>query len=345
VYVTCYEGNSTYQVMALNRSTGNKVWNQGFITDLDEVSQPSVGNGKVYVHQWGHSGISGGDPSQYPYMIGMDAQTGTKQFATSHAGQWSSGSRPTVAGTQVFAAGGYYGGLDAYNGLSGDSSWFAKVNQQYGWIPAADSQNVYVYMGPASSSPGPQVGTLYAFNRNTGASAFTIQNPDDLHTLYDGTVFLGSQNDALTLTYNKTITSFDLVNKSVRWRKAGNFNGSFAFDDGRVFAGNGIELDELDEATGNVLRKWFAPSGEYLAGNLLVTESLIFAQTNRSSYAIDRLTLSPVWSTSSIGDLALGDGMLLISNASSVVAFAVPEPASILIMLAGGAALTARRRA
>ena len=224
------------------------------------------------------------------------------------------------------------------------------MNQQYGWIPAADSSRVYVYMGSASASPGPETGTFYAFNQSTGNLAFTIQNPDDKFTLYNGTVFLGGQNDAVTLTDGSaglTLVSFDLNQQSIRWRSAGNYSGSLAINQGSIFADNGTELDVLNETTGIKTGSWLAPAGQNLSGNLLVTGNLIFAQTDQSTYAIDRNTLTAVWSTNTVGDLALGDGVLLISNANSVSAFAVPEPSALVLLGIGAVSMIAyawRRR-
>jgi hypothetical protein len=301
----------------------------------------------VYVHQWGHSGISGGSASQYPYVTGLNESSGAIAFATSHSGQWSSGSRPTVAGSQVFAAGGYYGGLDAYNGIAGGIQWFAKVNQQYGWIPAADSERVYVYMGSASASPGPPIGTFYAFNRSNGGQAFTILNTDDQFTRYNGTVFVGDQNDAFAFSRGQgglKLVSFDLLNRTVRWRVAGNFSGALAIDDGIIFAANGIELTLFDEATGNKLDSWFAPPGEALQRNLLVTENLIFLGTAEGTYGLDRSSLEIVWQSDLTGDLAFGEDMLFISTTSAIYAFAVPEPGSSCLVLATVSLIAFHRR-
>src|SRR5262249_5561785 len=156
----------------------------------------------------------------------------------------------TVADNQVFAAGGYYGGLDAYSAGSGTHQWFSGVNQQYGWISAADSQRVYVYMGPASASPGPPTGTFFSFNRPNCALDYSILNPADSSTLYNGTVFVGQQNDAITLT-RQGLVSFNLSARSVRWSASGNFSGAVAIDQGTIYAANGIELDALNEVTGS----------------------------------------------------------------------------------------------
>jgi hypothetical protein len=345
VYVTARHSSSNgydyYNVLGLNRISGAEQWTRQVASYSGDVSAPSIGNGTVYVHQWGHSGISGGNASQYPYVTGINSTTGAIQFSTNHSGQWSSGSRPTVDGTQVFAAGGYYGGLDAYSASSGSHQWFSKVNQQYGWIPAADSQRVYVYMGPASASPGPPTGTLYAVNRSTGGLDFTILNPSDSFTLYNGTVSLGQQNDALTLT-RQGITSFDLAARNVRWSVSGNFSGAFAIDQGSVFAANGIELDHLNESTGAKLGSWFAPAGASLTGNLLVTDDMIVVGTTQGTFGINRGTLDTAWSLPVHGDLALGNNVLLISTTSGLNAYAVPEPTTIPLM-GGIIGLYARR--
>jgi outer membrane protein assembly factor BamB len=319
--------NSYFDVIALDRKTGSEAWLREVASYAGQTSAPSADNSLVYVHQWGHSGISGGNPSQYPYVTGMSAATGAISFATSHSGQWESGSRPTVQGTQVFAAGGYYGGLDSYDSTTGAHQWFSDVNQQYGWIPAADLQRVYVYMGPASASPGPEIGTLYAFNRVSGGLDFSIQNPGDTFTFYNGTVSLGSQQDALTLT-TQGLVSFDLNARNVRWHVAGNFTGAMAIDQGNVFAANGIELDQLDEATGSKVHSWFAPAGASLTGNLLATDNAVIVGTTKGTYAIDRSTLTTLWSLPIQGDLALGNDVLLISTTDGLNAYSVPEPST-----------------
>jgi outer membrane protein assembly factor BamB len=110
-----------------------------------------------------------------------------------------------------------------------------------------------------------------------------------------------------------------------------------AVDAGIVFASNGKELALLDEATGAKLDSWLAPPGQSLTGNLLVTDNLIFLHTSQSTYAIDRATLTSVWSTNVAGDLALGNDMLLISDDYGLYAYQLPEPGTMGLIM--GAAL------
>lgn len=336
VYVTAAnhgaEGLNYFDVIAMELSSGAPQWTRQLTAYFGSVSAPAVGNSSVYVHQWGHSGISGGNPTQYPYVTGLNASDGSVRFSTSHSGQWSSGSRPTVAGDQVFASGGYHGGLDSYHATTGERQWFSVVNQQDGWIPAVDSQRVYVYMGPASASPGPEIGTLYAFSRANGELDFRIWNPADDLQVYIGTTFLGQQNDAIALT-GKGLVSFDLIDQDIRWQLSGSYSGSLAIDNGSVYAGNGVRLDHISESTGNLLTSWLAPAGEVLTGSVILCDNAVIVGTDQRTYAIDRTTLTTLWSLPVTGDLALGSNTLLISSGQALYAYSVPEPSVPLPLL------------
>lgn len=353
VFVTKRAGYSLSGPFTLNRldgGNGKQVWQQTISANsYSGVSAPTVSGDTVYVHRWGHSGSSGSTyPDDYPALLGFDIDTGAPSFATTHAGQWSSGSRPTVEGNQVFAAGGYYGGLDAY-ALDGTPQWFTKVNQQYGWIPAADANNAYVYMGSASASPGPSIGTLYVVDRNTGQSS-TILHPSSGSTLYGElqSVMLGGRGDALALTYNnvfgqdnKTLVSFDIAAGDIAWEITGEFSGNAAVGNGMIAIPDGDVLRFIDQDTGVDLWNWF---GGEVFGNVVLTDNFAFVNALDSVHAIDLKSRTSVWSFGQNGDLALSDGLLIISNPSGVSAFAVPVVGSGLLVLPAWLLLSLRRR-
>lgn len=90
---------SYYNLTSLNPETGVQQWSTQVSSYGGTVSAPSLGGGMVYVHSYGNSGLSGGNPpSEYPYLMGTSCGTGTIQFTTRHLGQWGSGSRPTGTG-------------------------------------------------------------------------------------------------------------------------------------------------------------------------------------------------------------------------------------------------------
>jgi hypothetical protein len=120
-------------VSALSISTGAELWEwtyQG--NDSEDISAPAYDNGRLYVHRWGHSSSCGIDCHDKPRLLGMNTTMGAQIFDQTHAGQWSSGGRPAALDGQVYVAGGYYGGLDNYDGATGQIEWFAGMPQEYG---------------------------------------------------------------------------------------------------------------------------------------------------------------------------------------------------------------------
>jgi hypothetical protein len=353
-------GYYEHRVLGLTVGTGASSWQYNRGSYGWDVSAPSVGNGQVYIQFSGHSGISGGNPTQYPYMVGVNATTAGQTFATDYAAQWGYANQPTVAGNQVAGHAGYYGGMKAYNGTTGTQNWsITNLPQQTHYIPAADATHLYVYMGEASASPGPSVGTFYAINRTTGAITYTITNPLD-----DGRMFalaqnvvLGGQNDAIApairdfFANQYEVLSFDLVSRNIRWRVPYRATGVIAVADGKVVVPSGDRLRVLDQATGAELWSWNSPTGHNLSGNVLLTENLAFVSSQLETFAVDLETRQQVWSAPFAGTLSWGggEGVLIISNGSRVTAFfaPVPEPAGLLALagLVGIGWRTVRRRA
>jgi outer membrane protein assembly factor BamB len=351
VYNTVLEGHfgsGTYHVLALDRATGTETWRHSIPGLTQPVSAPSVMDNLVYVHDFGHSGSSGGsDPANHPALVGIRTLDGSTQFRRTHAGQFLAGSRPTPSQGQVFAAGGFFGGLDAYNATTGASLWFRALNQQYGWIPAADETHVYVYMGYGASGPGPDPGRLFAVNRATGVLDYEILHPQSTFSSPDQDVVLGGMNDALTITFGmggSILVSFDLVAHSIAWQVPGSFRGKMAVHNGQVAIPNGQTLAFLDQATGAPLWSWSA--GTDVFGNVILTDNLAFVRTPGLVHAIDLATRQSVWSTPAVGHLALAHGLLVVSSNDGVTAYQVPEPPTLLLammVLASAAMVKARR--
>jgi hypothetical protein len=350
VYASMLEGygpSGVYNVGRYNGTTGALRWSAVIQSSAHAgVSAPSVAGDRVYVHHWGHSGSSGSSfPDDYPALVGLNRDTGVQELWTTHSGQSSSGSRPTIEGDSVFAAGGYHGGLDAYE-LNGTHRWFHNVNQQYGWVPAADGDNVYVYMGEASASPGPGTGTLFVVDRATGARRATILHPRSEGTFHGElqSVVLGGRDDAFALTYNahpaaldsRTLVSFDLLEEDVAWEVDGQFNGNPAVAGGKLVVPDGNLLRVLEQDSGATLWTWSA--SDRVFGNVVLTNRYAFVNAAGSVHAIDLASHTSVWSSDGVtGSIALEDGLLVISNPSGIYAYTapVPEPSTWALCLIG----------
>ncbi|REK42252.1 MAG: PEP-CTERM sorting domain-containing protein [Planctomycetota bacterium] len=351
VYATMLEGYSAsgdYHVRRFSGDSGTQLWETTLIGNSHSgVSAPSVANGTVYVHHYGHSA----HPPEAPALVGLDIDDGTQRFRTTHSGQWSSGSRPTISGDAVFAAGGYYGGLDAYE-LDGNHRWFHDVNQQYGWIPAADENHVYVYMGEASASPGPNIGSLYVVDRDTGVREATLLHPTSSGALGSlQTVMLGGNDDVFALTRNSTggasnvtLVSFDVSTESIRWERHGKISGNPAIANRVIAIPDNTELRFLDQATGADLWAWSAPG--IVSGNVVLTDGHAFVNVDDDIHAIDLDSQQSVWSVQGLnGSLAIDDGLLVVGNPDGIYAFSsqvpppVPEPSTCALLWLGMSSL------
>jgi hypothetical protein len=257
--------------------------------------------------------------------------------------------KPTVQENVVVASAGYFGGFRAYNAATGATVWDnTSVPGQTDYVPAANDQEIYVYMAAAGFSPGPATGTLYALNPNTGLVDFTILNnmdnsPGDafITPLTARNVVLGGQDDALVATADggqqSDLVSFDLTNKTVRWRAPVAATGAMAVAGGKVYVPAGDRIAIFDEQTGAPLGQIVVGHGQTLSKNVLVTGNLIFASSGTGTFAFDRATLAEVWGTSASGSLAWAHQTLIISNILAIHAFS-----DVGLTLAGTTTTTAR---
>jgi hypothetical protein len=156
---------------------------------------------------------------------------------------------------------------------------------------------------------------------------------------------LGGRDDALALTFNdhparddsRTLVSFDISGESILWERQGEFSGNPAVANGIIAIPDEDVLRFLDQNTGADLWTW---SGGSVEGNVVLTDDYAFVNASDAVHAIDLQTQQSVWSVDGLtGNLALDDGLLVVSNPEGVYAYAetssftpepVPEPLTIL---------------
>jgi hypothetical protein len=336
-FVTVLEGYApagNYHVTALNMSNGGIAWDTIVVgRAFDGVSSPSYMNGTVYVNRAGHSGISGGTDADLPKLMGLNAVTGAVKFATPYSAQWGENFRPIPTGTQVFAAGGYYGGFYGYNATTGAQLWF---NANTGWDPAHGAVAVddqYVYIGP----------NLY--NRATGTAAGSFAHPTAGGVLYTPVISGDQVFYSTSVSNSQRFAAFDRVTHQFQWEYSAPASRA-AVGDAIVAFVSGNTLRVLNRADGSSRFAWNAPAT--LWDDLVLTRTHAFVTSGFNVYAVDLTSGQSVWTGPVGGELALSDGKLLVSNRSSVTAFNVPEPASGAAMIAAAAIasrmLTRRRR-
>ena len=286
------------------------------------------------MHRWGHSSSCGITCNDKPRLLGIDAHNGHQLFDQTHSGQWSSGGRPTPDGGQVFVAGGYYGGLDNYNGVTGHIQWFASMPQEYGWIPAANNDKVFTsfngHLTMVDKATGSQQLLLAPSGGGYGSSTPTAVGP---HEAY--------------VPWGNVITQFDPTNRYATWEykipSGGIYNHGIAIGDGALYVNFGATVKALDRHSGGFLWEWTAPTT--LTSNVVLTNSHLFVGNESETFAINLATHTKDWSAPYGGSLAVEKNFLFVSNTNALYAFglAVPEPSSAMLVVPFGVMLGLRR--
>lgn len=292
------------RLTALDAATGAALWSYNF-GGIHGVHEPAYGNGRVYITTSGHSDS---------FLWSFDPKTGQVLSRSAYGNQWSTYFAPVVEGSTVYMAGGYYGGMYAFDASDGTQRWFVATNQYDLWTPAVADGRVYAYTG--SYSPKVSV-----HDAATGALSYEIADPGFSWNGWSMNTapVLGGQNDLLA-TQAGRLVSFDLQARTIRWqRPAAGYRGTPAVANGTIYViGNG-QVEARRETDGAQQWLWIPPQGRP-SYNLVVTDNLLFVSTETTTYALDLASQLPVWSYPAGGNLALSSqGLLLISKSDGGV--------------------------
>lgn len=293
-----------YMLLALGEEDGQVRWRRDF-GDLPYrgVRAPAVGNGKVYV-------VAG--DQENTTLHALDQASGTQVFAKRVYSQWPEFRAPVVIGDLVYTESGEFGGWGAYNADNGDMkfhyhlpSWLEGVS------PATDADYIYIYRN-----------TVEVLDRRTGAMVAELP-PFEIPSYVDGprarlasTTMLGSPGTVFVASVY-VLGAMDTVSRRVRWQVLGQYQQNAAFADQMVFALNDRTraLEVRRESDGALQWTWTANDGAGFAGDVLVTNNLVFVSTTAGTYAIDRSSHATVWKHPAAGPLALSEyGVLYIND-------------------------------
>lgn len=305
---------------ALDEADGSVAWRHDF-GSIFRVNDPATAGGRVFVATSGHEDT---------FLWSFDLADGTERFKTAFLSQWESYLAPVFRDGYVYTDGGTYGGLYAFEGRAGGQAWFAWLGQYDLWSPAVDGQYVYAYTGSTTGA------TLSAIELLSGSLAFAVPDPgfnwagyslnmapvlpgDGSVVLVDGVYGGGSRADSLI--------RYSVADRGEAWRVEGHFGGNPAVAAGALYVIDGLanEVQARDLETGALRWSWRpdAPSETFPAGNLVLTQNLLFVSSSAATYAVDLASRAAVWSTPHAGALALSSGGVLyvVTAAGTIEAF------------------------
>lgn len=296
--------NDGINTLSLNAGTGEVLWSYPLAG-----GSTSYANDRVYGHIGGHQATA---------FISLDAARGTLQFSATHGDQWSSYSAPTIYNGHAYMNGGYYGGMQAFNALSGAKEWEIAspvVHWSNLWEPAVSELGMFVVAE----------NKLRALSPKDGSTLFDIDSP----VAANGTTpVIGTKGNVITL--GARVVSYDIASRKVAWQsEAADASGyshykSIAVGNSQVYAMSGFELLVFDELNGKTLwRKNITSSSE--TSNLVATATHVFVSDTDKTYAIDLISHDVVWTYPKGGQyLSIGnEGALFIADRNQVIAIEI----------------------
>jgi outer membrane protein assembly factor BamB len=300
VFVSTSSYFGTQRIHAVDAVSGAERWSYNF-GPIHSVDPPAYANGSVYLTTGGH---------QDSFVWRFDAATGAIQFKSPYENQWSRWHAPVVIGPTLYMAGGYYGGMYAFDAGDGTRRWFAELTQYDWFTPAVGNGLVYAFL-----NPGP---TMRAVNAVTGAVEYDIPIQELVGLDLDRTPVLGGSSNLLTAQGGRLI-SFDLANRRVGWILTGSFTGQPVLGEGVIYTFNGGDLEARRESDGSLLWSYALPE-TFVMRKLLATRNLVFVSDGTRTFAVDIGARLQAWSYPAGGHLALTrDGLLLIARADGTL--------------------------
>jgi len=270
--------------------TGTVTWETSY-GNISSVGPPAYANGRVYVQTGGH---------EDSFLWAYQADTQQLAFQFAYANQWSKYFAPTPFGDILYMGGGYYDGVYAVDGMSGVEVWFANTNQYDEFTPAVNDSSVFVYTGENQPK-------LTVIDRLSGNTVFEIADPN---FSWDGwsmqvSPVIGFHDDIIA-AHDGRLIRFDLAARTLGWELDINATGQPALANGLIYVISSGSVQVRDERDGSLAWLW-SPGGNLINSNLIVTENLLFASSDDTTYAVDLATHATVWSYPAGGHLSLSD--------------------------------------
>lgn len=299
--VTYFANNSPLH--ALDAASGATLWSTNF-GSVFSVNPPSYAYGNVYVQTGNHSSDT--------WLHAFDGETGERVFRSPHEAQWERYFAPTVHDGRIYVNGGYYGGMYAFDALTGGQLWFRGLQQYDQWTPGIGGDYAYAYVG--EYAPG-----LYAIRRSDGQQVFSIPDPQFEWNGWSMNLapVVGGHDDVLAV-HDGRLISFDVAARAILWQRASAFSGQPSVANDVIYAIDNGALVALNELTGAPIWSWASPSGP-LQGAVLVTASIAFVSSATHTYAVSLDARSDIWSHPVAGHLAIANGALYVASPSGLL--------------------------
>lgn len=318
VFVVTGDYWNGWTLKAISEADGQTQWSYDF-EDVDSVSPPATGNGRVYVASGGHENTA---------IWVIDQATGTLVHREAMSAQWPRYGAPAVYGSSVYSSSGYYGGMVRFDDTTLETAWFAA---EAFWLdhlsPAADGKFAYVSNDGRLRAFDVEDGSFDLEILDEGYVSGTSQSP--------GSVVLGDAGKVYDVHYGMPsslggrllgrLVCYDVTEEAVAWAVDGTFVSAPVLSGSVLYVQNGDHLEARGASTGAFLWSWTLPEDYQYAfdgqSQVVVVGNYAFLRGAVRTYGVNLSTHQSDWSYPSTGKLAVSDnGVLYVARPGMLVA-------------------------
>lgn len=319
VYVTNHGTSSDYMhptntIQKIAISDGHEIWYKSFNQNMTtSAGQPGIFGNEVYVE------ISDNIHSDTG-IYSLDATSGNIVYQLPITNSDQHYLSPTFYKGNVFPNGSGDGGVYSIKKINKHINWFTQFYDN-GFIttPAVNNQYVVSFgnnqLNILDAETGTTLGTISDPNANTSWGS-SVESP-----------VLADPNTAI-FSNGGYLTSYNLSSRTINWSigQPLNYGGQPSVDEKYIYMRNVGKLNVINKTTGEVIWTW-KKAGEFVGDQIIVTDNLVFVETQQAIYAISKETHKAVWSyktESMMSAMCMGMGHLYVAQSSGdLVSFSV----------------------
>jgi outer membrane protein assembly factor BamB len=284
--------------------TGARLW-RFYFGEVMSVGQPTVVDGVVYIAR-NKGTITPTD------MFALDAATGALIWSVPFDSQWETFWAPLVVGETLYANGGTYGGLYAWDRTTGAQLFHSDVLPDGDeWSPAWDGEHVLSFVEIDLSFHDPVTGVVDRVTTMRGPR--TASSMRSMPVVDEGRAFV---------IVPPELSAIDLASGVAEWSPRDDFAGTAAASNGQVYVVREGSLYMRDAATGRL--GWRFDGDGMLHSPAVLTSDYAYVSSDSAVYALARATGALEWNADVGGRLSIGEGHLVVAGETgTLTAFAL----------------------
>jgi hypothetical protein len=294
VFITPYQYYEDAYLAALDEDNGSEIWRYNF-DKCYSINPPTYNNGHVYV-QW----VEGSDSKLWSFYAG----SGLPHWFSPFGAQSSRYFAPTITNGSIWVDGGSYGGMYGFNQADGSQLFFNNELAQYDeWTPSYYNNKVYSWVEGVFREHDPLTGVVqWDLDLGWDWSGWSMERTS---AIADGIAYVVG---------NPNLYAINLSSGTVDWSVEGDFEGTPAVANGKVYALKSGGVTVYNAANGSYIGVY--PGDVKLAGQLIVTDNALIVASDEKTFVFKLSTFQEMQQIPYAGNLSLANNRLYIATST-----------------------------